>query len=197
VGGCGSSDTPDASTEPPPVVLNADASAGPDCWVVVLNDSTHIVDNNCLGVYGWNAVETDPDTDSEVTLSYENGGVCFAGTIVAEDDSWGAVYNLTLADGANWNAETLGVGGFQLEASGASLPPRAEVIYTSSGSDYCRAITPAAAVSVPFDTTHPGCDTGTGLPVPNAAAVSFLRLHLPTAADDYALDFCLRVRAVP
>lgn len=194
----GTSEAPDASAPvEPPVVLITDASPGPDCWVVALNDSTQSLDDNCLGVYGWNAVETDPDADTEVTLSYQDGAVCFDGAIVAETESWGAVFNLTLADGASWNAQALGVGGFQLEALGPSLPPRVEVIYTSGGSDYCRVITPAAAVPVPFDTTHPGCDTGAGLPAPNASVVSFLRLHLPIASDDYALDFCLRIRAIP
>lgn len=35
-------------------------SEGPACWVVQLNDTTHIADNNCLGIRGWNDVETDP-----------------------------------------------------------------------------------------------------------------------------------------
>ncbi len=196
--GGGTGDSPDASSpEEPPAVLGADASAGPDCWVVVLNDSTHIADNNCLGVHGWNAVETDPSTDTTVAVSYEDGNVCFSGSILDDSGSWGAVYSLTLANGAFWNAEALGVGGFQLEATGASLPPRVEVIYTTGDGDFCRVITPAAAVAVPFDTTHRDCDTGAGLAVPDPSQVSYLRLHVPIASDEYALDFCLRIRAIP
>lgn len=192
-------ETTDASAPPeePPVVLGADASAGPDCWVVVLNDPTHITDNNCLGIHGWNAVETDPDADTAVALTYETGNVCFSGSIRAESGSWGAVYSLTLANGSLWDAEERGVGGFQLEAAGVNLPPQIEVIYSTGTGDFCRAITPAAVVPVPFDTTHRDCDTGSGLEVPDPSAVSYLRLHLPIASDDYAVDFCLRVRAIP
>jgi len=175
----------------------ADASAGPaelDCWLIGLEDTTHVASDNCLGINGWNDVTNDADSDVDNT-SYADDRVCFTGTVASGD--WGAVFNLTLDDTDPWNAVALGVSGFQLEAEGASLPPEIQVIYTDdSAGDFCRQITPAAAVEVPFSSAHPDCSTSSST-VTDATDLTFIRLVLPATASDYAVDFCLGIRAIP
>lgn len=178
----------------------ADASTGtdpsPDCWLVKLDDSTHIASDNCLSINGWNQVVTDPATpDTVVSTTYEDDGVCFTGTIV--NQGWGAVFNLTLNDEEPWDAVSHGVGGFQLEAEGASLPPEIQVKYTDADAgDFCRTITPAADVQVPFASAHPNCSTSS-TSVSDAVDLTYIRLVMPAAASDYAIDFCLEIRAIP
>jgi hypothetical protein len=183
-GGTGGSGQPDASLEPP------------DCWTIKLNGSTHGASDNCLGINGWNQVETDPETpDTAIDTFYEDDGVCFTGTIVNE--GWGAVYNLTFNDTAPWDAVDVGVGGFQLDAVGDSLPPSIRVIYSDDDAgDFCRIITPAAGVQVPFASAHPSCSTSSSS-VTNAVDLTHIRLAMLPAASDYAIDFCLGIRAIP
>jgi hypothetical protein len=186
-GGTGGSAQPDASAPPP--------DPGPDCWVVHLEDTTHDATGNCLGINGWNQIETDPASDSVVTLSYEDDGVCFTGTI--DNVGWGAVYNLTFNDTGPWDADSLGVGGFQLDAEGATLPPLIRVIYSDDDAgDFCRIITPGADVQVPFTSAHPSCSTSSSS-VTDAVDLTHLRLAMPPAGSDYAIDFCLGIRAIP
>jgi hypothetical protein len=189
-------DTPDAGGTAESADTGA-TSAAPPCWVVQLNDTTHIADNNCLGIRGWNDVETDPSSaQTSVALSYRNGDVCFAGTIAP--GGWGAVYSLTFANESNWNAANLGVNGFEFEMTGPLLPNRLEVIYTDSvEGDHCRIITPAPTVTVPFDSAHPGCSTDASRGAPDPTRLTDLRLHWPAAASAYDFDFCLELGAVP
>jgi hypothetical protein len=183
-GGSGGTDQPDASVEPP------------DCWSLKLNGSTHGESDNCLDINGWNQVETDPETpDTEVDTTYEDDGVCFTGTIVNE--GWGAIYNLTFNDTDPWDAVSRGVGGFELDAVGENLPPQMRVIYSDDNAgDFCRNITPAAAVQVPFASAHPGCSTSSSS-VTDAVDLTHIRLTMLPAASDYAIDFCLGIRAIP
>jgi hypothetical protein len=183
-GGSGGSDPPDASVEPP------------DCWSIKLNGSTHGESDNCLDINGWNQVETDPETpDTEVDTTYEDDGVCFTGTIVNE--GWGAIYNLTFNDTAPWDAVSRGVGGFELEAVGENLPPQMRVIYSDDDAgDFCRNIIPGGAVQVPFASAHPGCSTSSSS-VTDAVDLTHIRLTMLPAASDYAIDFCLGIRAIP
>jgi hypothetical protein len=188
--GTGGSDQADASVDPP------------DCWVVKLDDSVHVASDNCLGIKGWNDVVNGAGSD--VDNSYEDDDVCLAGTVSSDD--WGAVYNLTLNDPDPsdedvdpWDAAALGVGGFQLEMEGESLPPEIQVKYTDASSgDYCRVITPASGmpVSVPFANAHPGCATSSSS-VTDASDLTFIRLVFPPEASDYDIDFCLSIRAIP
>lgn len=191
-GNAGGSDSADASVDPP----DLDPDPDPACWLIGLEDSTHSASDNCLGINGWNAVETDPASNTTVSTTYDDGTVCFTGTI--DNVGWGAVYNLTLNDPPNsWDALARGVGGFRFEASGAPLPPEIEVKYTDKSSgDYCRIITPGPAVEVPFASAHPGCST-TSSSVTDAVDLTFIRLVFPPEESDYAIDFCLGIRAMP
>jgi len=186
----GSGDAPDASVAPP------ESDSIPACWTIGLDDATHVASDNCLGINGWNAVETDPSTlDTTVSTSYSDDRVCFTGSI--DNAGWGAVYNLTLNDTDPWNAASLGVGGFELAFVGTSLPPQMQVKYTDDSSgDYCRVITPAASVEVPFSIAHPGCSTSSSS-VSDATDLTYIRLVMPAAASSYAIDFCLDIRAIP
>jgi hypothetical protein len=176
------------------------ASSSPECWTIALNDSTHSDTSNCLGIEGWNAITVDTQAPPTVVdVSYENGKVCFDGTITS--NKWGAVYNFTFApgDGENsWNAETHGVGGFELGVSGPVLPPKIEFKYTDSGSDdCCRVIQPVSTVEIPFESTHPGCDTTTSTATPDTARLTHIRLAMPPAQAAYEIDFCVQLRAIP
>jgi hypothetical protein len=185
-GGSGGSDPADAAVDPP---------EPPACWLVELDDTTHAASGNCLGVNGWNQVVTDETTDTVVNLSYEDDRVCFSGTVVNE--GWGATYNFTLNDEEPWGSEALDVGGFQLDAEGLDLPPQMRVIYTDADDgDYCRVVTPGAAVQVPFASAHPGCSTSSSS-VPDPDDLTYIRLAILPAASDYAVDFCLEIRAIP
>ena len=179
---------PDAGSPDEP-----DASLGPDCWVVTLNDETHIAANNCLDIYGWNAVEVEGST---VATSYQDGQVCFDGTIGTT--GWGAVYNLTLADDNPWDGATPGVGGFQFAMTGATLPSSLQIKYTQSGAgDFCRAITPGPAVQVPFSSAHPSCSTDPEADTPDASALTYIRVVFLPQSSAYDIDFCMQIRAIP
>jgi hypothetical protein len=180
--------SPDAGSPDEP-----DASLGPDCWIVTLNDTTHISSNNCLGIYGWNDVEQEGST---VVSSYENGQVCFDGTIGTT--GWGAVYNLTLADDDAWDGATQGVGGFQFAMTGATLPSSLQIKYTQEGAgDFCRAFTPGPAVQVPFSSAHPSCSTDPEAATPDASELTYIRLVFLPKASSYDVDFCMQIRAIP
>ena len=181
---------PDASAPAP------DSDTIPACWTIALEDDTHVASDNCLGINGWNAVETDPLAPAtSLGTSYSDGEVCFTGSIA--NSGWGAVYNLTLDDTDPWNAVAAGVGGFELQATGASLPPQMQLKYTDdSAGDFCSVITPAASVEVPFSNAHPGCSTSSSS-VTDAIDLTYIRLVFPPAASAYAVDFCLGIRAIP
>jgi hypothetical protein len=196
-------DPSDASVDTPVDAGTAESpetgapSAVPACWVVQLNDTTHIASNNCLGIHGWNDVEIDPDSaGSSNTLTYQNGDVCFAGTIAP--GGWGSVYSLTFADQSDWNAANLGVSGFELKMAGPILPAELDLKYTASGNDdYCRTITPASTVTIPFASAHPNCSTNASSGAPDPTRLTYLRLVWPPASSAYDFDFCLELRAIP
>jgi hypothetical protein len=198
----GSHGTPDASagstTEPDagaPADAGGEPVAEPDCRVVYLTDSTHRAVDNCVGIGGWNEVVTDPSTASTMSLSYRNGNVCFLGRVVPA--GWGAVYNLTLANEDAWNATDFEVDGFELDATGPSLPPEIEVIFTDDEADFCSFVTPTASTLIPFESAREECATNPGVDTLDATALFFLRLHLPIATMAYDVEFCLRIRALP
>jgi hypothetical protein len=167
----------------------------PDCRVVALTSRNHRAADNCVGVYGWNEIVTDPSTASTVSQGYRDSNVCFVGTIVPS--GWGAVYNLTFANENAWNATSFDVDGFELAALGPGLPPKLEVIIEADDqAEFCRTVTPAASVLIPFDSAREDCDA----PKPGTldpTALFVLRLHFPIATTEYDLDFCLRIRALP
>jgi hypothetical protein len=155
----------------------------------------------CVGIVGYNEIETDPDSPSTtVDQSYSNGQVCFEGTVGS--DGWGAVYNFSFiqtdGQGLTWNAEAPGVGGFELELSGTQRPSKLDIKYTDSDGDFCRVLSPVVSVQVPFDSTHPGCVAQpTSTLVPNAGELEALRLVFPVLQSAYDVDFCVRIRALP
>lgn len=176
-------------------VRGPDASSAPACWTVQLSDKTQATSGNCLGIYGWNDVVVDEGSSTTLELSYRSGQACLEGTIAAS--GWGAVYNFTFADTASWNAAALGVTGFELRVVGPLPPAELEFIYTDGRGDFCRRIAPVATTVVPFDATHPDCATSPAQEVPDANALSFIRLHMPVASSARNVDFCLQLRAVP
>jgi hypothetical protein len=177
--------TPDAAVAPPDT-----ASVGPDCRIVTLSSSTHSSADNCVGIHGWNSIQNGPG--STLTRTYQNGEVCFSGGVSNSD--WGAVYNLTLANEDEWNANTYGATGFDFEFTGSGLPDTLTILYTSSGDDYCRAITPTATVSVAFSSAHP-CQGG-GSSTPGLTELTILQLNF-TPYSSYSVDFCVQIRALP
>ena len=196
-GGAGGSGgtAPDAGSPDEP-----DASLGPDCWIILLNDPTHIESNNCLGINGWNDVATDPDTpDTDIdNTTYQNGEVCFEGSV--DSDGWGGVFNMQLANGDPWDGATPGVGGFQFAMTGATLPPSSslQIKYTQSGAgDFCRAVTAGPAVQVPFSSAHPGCSTDPEAATPDASELTDLRVVFLPLSSAYDVDFCMQIRAIP
>jgi hypothetical protein len=194
VGQAGASPEPDGADAAAPDPSDDDASLGPDCWALVLNDTTQDTSGNCIDIQGWNDVVTDPDTPTTVvTRSYTGGAVCFQGTL--QPAGWGAVYNLTFANEALWDATSHGIGGFQLSATGAALPPKLEVIY-SAPTDFCSLVTPGPDVRIPFSSAHPNCSTTPGSGVPDPTRLEFLRLHIPSSTTVYSINFCLHIRAI-
>jgi len=195
-GSAGSGGTaPDAGSPDEP-----DASLGPECWIVTLNDTTHLASNNCLGINGWNDVETDPDSDGTDldNSTYRDGQVCFEGSV--DSDGWGGVFNLTLANESLWDGAALGVGGFQFAMTGATLPPPSalQIKYTQSGAgDFCRAIAAGPAVQVPFASAHPSCSTDPGAATPDASKLTDVRLVFLPLSGAYDVDFCMQLRAIP
>jgi hypothetical protein len=196
-GSGGTRDAGAGTTGDPDAAAPADAGSVPeaDCRVVYLTDPTHRATDNCVGIGGWNNVVTDPSTTSAMSLSYRDGNVCFVGTVVPI--GWGAVYNLTLSDEDPWNATDFDIDGFQLAASGTSMPPELEVIFTDADADFCRLVTPAASISIPFESAREDCATDPGLDTLDATTLTFLRLHFPISTAEYDVDFCLRIRAIP
>lgn len=161
------------------------------CRTFNLTATTQDGASNCVGVYGWNDIETDPESSTLVDLSYSDGQACFTGTI--DSEGWGAVYNLTFANTSPWNAEAQQVTGFEVTTSGAELPPSLQIKYSSTSGDFCTTITPGTAVEVPFDGAQPCSGSAT---VPDASGLTFLRVIFPVPSS-YAIDFCLGLRALP
>lgn len=190
--------SPDASVPPEPPPGPGEA---PACWTVALNDSTHIADNNCLDIHGWNsAVVDEEDGDTSVTRTYADGKVCLAGQL--DSEGWGMVYNLTFANDEPWNAATRGVSGLKIDVSGPNPPPQVEVIYTmdytvDGNRDYCRALEPFVTATVPFASTHPGCSTSADSGTPDISALTHLRLHFPPGNSVRPFDFCLSISGAP
>lgn len=174
------------------------SSSSPDCWTITLNDTTHSDAGNCLGIEGWNDIAVDTTAPpTVVALSYQNGQVCFDGTITANE--WGAVYNFLFAPGdgeSSWNAAAEGVGGFELGISGPLPPPRIDFKYTVQGlGDWCRVIDPVTTLEIPFASTHPGCQaTGSA---PDPTKLTHIRLVMHPAPSAYDIDFCVQLRAIP
>jgi hypothetical protein len=181
---------------------SAGASNTPACWTFTLADTLLTEADACLGIAGWNEVERDPMTPATtVDQSYVDGQVCFEGTVAGT--GWGAVYNFSFIErdgqGLSWNADEQGVGGFELEFSGAQRPSRLEIKYSDIERDACRVLSPVVSVQVPFESTHPNCATNpTSTGVPDVTRLEALRLVFPVfASAPYEVDFCLRIRALP
>jgi hypothetical protein len=174
----------------------------PECWTFNLTTPNADHESNCVGVEGYNQIEVD-QANSSVSLDYENGEVCFDGTIAAT--GWGAVYshvfrNLGAAnDSLVWDATAYGVTGFELTTSGDDLPPSFTVTYAvnvdnSSLRDYCQSIGTGAAL-VPFaGATRDNCGNGTGA-LTDTTELEALRLSFPVTGAAYEVEFCLRIRA--
>jgi len=180
--------TPDADGTPPDPSEPDAAPVGPSCRIVTLNDDTHSSSDNCVGIYGWNHEQNG--TGSSLTSTYQSGNVCLSGSISSA--GYGAVYELTLADEGDWNASTYGVTGFDFEFTGSVPSGTLKVLYAANG-DYCKTITPTGTVSVPFTTAHP-CDSG-GSSTPDVTQLKILQLNF--GAGNYAVNFCVQIRAVP
>jgi hypothetical protein len=154
---------------------------------------------NCLGIYGWNAVVNDETSgaQSSVSASYRNGNVCLSGTV--DKDGWGAIFNLTFANENVWNAATRGVSGFKFRVT-ARMPPNMQITYQNigAGDDYCRNVVPSENVVIPFNVAHPNCSTDPASPSPDGTQLTLLRIgFLPTSAD-YDLDLCIEgLTAIP
>jgi hypothetical protein len=185
-GAGGGGTTADAGSDPPP---------DPGCRTVLLNDSTHSANDNCVGIEGWNQVVTDPSSASEVDLSYQNGKACFQGTI--EPVGWGAVYNFTFADELDWDATDFDVEGFRLDFTGPSLPPSIEVVYSDAENDFCQLITPLSTASILFENTRTNCTDSPGSGTPDLDSLQFLRLPFSASTTTYEVDFCLGLTAIP
>jgi hypothetical protein len=171
------------------------------CWRIPLSGATtpQASPGNCLEIWGWNAVVNDETAGavSTVTASYRNGNVCFAGTI--DKDGWGAIFNLTFANDAIWDAAAHGVSGFKFGMT-ARIPPNLQVTYQDigAGDDFCRDVVPASSVVIPFNVTHPDCSTSSTAPTPDLTQLTHLRIgFLPTSAN-YDLDVCIEaLTAIP
>jgi hypothetical protein len=185
---------------------SAGSSGGnPACWTFDLTTNAADADSNCVGIDGWNEIAVD-EANSDVSQSYEGGGVCFEGTIAGS--GWGATYNFALAgagtatDGDVWNAAAAGVTGFELTTSGDDLPPSFEVTYAINNggtgyTDYCQDIGTGTAL-VPFSgalrENCSGANTGT---LTDLTQLEFLRISFPvTSGNAYPVDFCLHIRAL-
>jgi hypothetical protein len=167
----------------------------PGCRTLLVDDSTHSADDNCVGIRGWNEVVTDPGTASDVGLSYRNGKACFEGTV--EPVGWGAVYNFTFANEQAWDATDFDVEGFRLDFTGPSLPPSIRVVYTAAASDYCQRITPLSTASLLFANSHPNCTGTPGSGTPPLTSLTFLRVVLPPSTAAFDVDFCVSLTAIP
>jgi hypothetical protein len=171
------------------------ADSGPACWTLELTDPTHDSASNCLGIYGWNQIERDPqDGQTTVALSYQNGDPCFTGTV--DSLGWGATYTLTFADDTAWNASSAGVTGFDFLYRGAKQPASLRVIYKDdSSTDFCRVIG-AGETAVPFSAGHPNCSTSASSGTVTVTKLRELILAFPVNNQPYDVDFCVQLRAL-
>lgn len=172
----------------------------PECWTFELTTTTANADSNCIGIDGWNSIVDEAPTS--VSLSYEDGDVCFNGTV--GPSGW-ATYSYVFADngtandGVAWDATEYGVTGFELTTSGDALPPSLKVTYAInidnvSLRDYCQNIGTGPAL-VPFaGATRETCGGGTGA-LTDVTELEALRLSFPVNGAAYPVDFCLRIRA--
>ncbi|MEY2930892.1 MAG: hypothetical protein RL033_1641 [Pseudomonadota bacterium] len=164
------------------------------CRTLELTGGTHDSSSNCLGIAGSNIIQKD--TETTLTLSYEDGDPCFSGTVGASPD-WGATYEFSFATGTStWNADTAGVTGFEFAYRGSAQPPSVRVLYKDpSGTDNCRVITPGTT-SVPFTAAHPSCSTNAANPVVDSTRMDELILAILPQSQSYAVDFCVQIRAL-
>jgi hypothetical protein len=169
------------------------SSSNPSCWTLSLNDDVQTIE--CLGIDGWNKLEVDPGSPStSISTAYESGKVCFSGSRAS--DGW-AVYNFSfnLDERDPWDAAARGVGGFALEVTGDSRPPRIDFKYDGGDGEFCRTLSPVTSLEIPFASTHPGC-LATGS-VPDPTQLQVIRLDILPAQAAYAIDFCVQLRAIP
>jgi hypothetical protein len=184
--------TPDAAVASPDAGGDPDASGGPTCRIVTLNDSTQSDSDNCVGIYGWNAVENG--SGSTLSRTFSNGDVCFSGSI--SNAGYGAVYNLTFANEGEWNANTYGATGFEFDFSGSVPSGTLNVLYTvNNDGDYCHTIAATGTVSVPFSASPPCASNGGGYSSPDITRLTILQLNF--GPGNYAVDFCVQIRALP
>jgi hypothetical protein len=180
------------------------SSDTPACWTFELTTQDADSDSNCVGVDGWNQITVDT-ANSSVVQSYTDGDICFNGTISAT--GWGATYNYALAgggepdDGDAWDATAAGVTGFELTTTGNSLPASFEVTYSVNRddvgyTDYCQDIGTGPAL-VPFTgAARENCSGSNTGALTDLTELEFLRLSFPVTGIAYAVDFCLRIRAL-
>jgi len=184
--------TPDADGTPPDPSEPDATPVGPSCRIVTLNDSTQSASDNCVGIYGWNAVTNG--SGSTLSRTFSNGDVCFSGSI--SNAGYGAVYNLTLSNELDWNANTYGATGFEFAFSGSVPSGTLNVLYTvDDDGDYCHPITATGTVSVPFSEAPPCASYGGGSSSPDVTRLTILQLNF--GPGNYAVNFCVEIRALP
>ncbi|HVZ32493.1 MAG TPA: hypothetical protein VG963_08705 [Polyangiaceae bacterium] len=179
----------------------AGTSSGGSCSTLVINSTTQSASSNCVGIYGWDNIQVDT-ANSNVTLSFSNGGPCFNGTIAST--GWGATYEMTFANatdpdhpqvpGEVWNATSAGVTGFEFAYSGSTQPSSLHIIYKdTSGTDYCKIIGPGDT-TVPFSSAHPNNCSSTGSTV-DMTELGVLIFAFPINNQPYNVDFCVQISA--
>ncbi len=165
----------------------------PACWTLELTDGSHDSSSNCLGIVGNNKIEKD--TNTSLTLSYEDGDPCFTGSIPSS--GWGATFELDFAPTGSWDAEAEGVTGFEVAYRGSQQPPSVRVIYKQTGSstDFCRVISPGTT-EVPFSVAHPSCSTSSSTVVDATRLDTLILALVPSGGSSYPVDFCIKLRAL-
>jgi hypothetical protein len=167
----------------------------PACWTLEMTGTTQGAASNCVGIFGWNQVEVDPNQTTTMALSYQNGDPCFAGTVGS--GGWGAIYDLNFANNSGWDATSVNVTGFNLSFRGATQPASLKLIYKdASAVDFCHMITPGD-IAVPFSAAHPSCSNSATSPTANLTQLHDLLLaFLPVSGQSYNVDFCVELRAL-
>jgi hypothetical protein len=178
------------------VDAGGNSSASEPCWTLELTQQSYDPQSNCVGVHGSTTLTTDATTSTTLSVSYDNGDVCFTGTVATS--GWGAVYEVTFAgddDGNSvWNASETHVTGFEFAQRGSEQPDSLRVIYKDpSGVDNCDVIGPGTS-SVPFSAAHPGCNDS-GNTVDTTRLVEMILAFVPRS-QPYDLDFCVQIRAL-
>lgn len=163
------------------------------CRTLELTDGSHDSSSNCLGIAGTNIIARD--TNTSLSLDYDQGDPCFTGTIAAT--GWGATFEMELAPGSgSWNANTAGVSGFEFTFRGTQRPPSVRVIYKMVGDsdDYCRTVTPTTN-EVPFTAGHPNCSLS-GDVINTTQLDELILAFTPSGGSSYPVDFCVQIRAL-